>query len=360
MNNHINRTGPAATPVLSLSGGQTHQESTTMKLRPLTLSRLRRLAVAAIAAVGTTLAIAEEAYPSKPITLIVAYQAGGSTDNVARPLAEVLGRVLKTKVVVDNVAGAGGAVGAQKAVTAKPDGYTLLLGANGELVTTKLVNPSQPYDAQKDLTPIGMVSRQGGVLVASRQVGVKTVDQFIQLVRKNPGKYNYATSGVGSFFHYAGEILRERAGVQITHVAYRGVSGLSNDVAGGMVEFAFMGTATARSYLESGLVVPLGVTSGTRSPLLPNVPALAEHPDLKGYDLIGWWALMAPRNVPEPIVAKLKLALKEALKDAQLRKTFEGLGGLPIADNEDVAKFMREETVRYKRFVETTKLDMTK
>jgi tripartite-type tricarboxylate transporter receptor subunit TctC len=329
--------------------------------RLLRLMHVSRVACALIAAAGTMPAGAgDEPYPSKTITLIVGYTAGGSTDSIARPLAEVLGRVLKTRIVVDNVAGAGGALGAQKAVMARPDGYTLLLGANGELVATGLANPAQPYDAQKDLTPIGMVTRQGGVLLASRQVGVRTTDQFVQLLRRHPGKYNYASSGVGSMFHYAGEIVRERTGTQIAHVAYRGSAGLGNDLAGGTVEFGFMGTAPAKSFVDSGLVVPIAVTSATRSPLYPNVPSLAEHPDLKGYDLTGWFALMAPKAVPEAVVTKLKAALKEALKDAQLRKTLDGLGALPTHEDEDVLRVMRDDTVRYKKFVDTTKLDTRK
>ncbi|HSW04678.1 Bug family tripartite tricarboxylate transporter substrate binding protein [Aquabacterium sp.] len=319
----------------------------------------RRL-LALIAGLGATLAAAAEEYPARPITLIVGYTAGGTTDSVARPFAEVLGRVLKTKVVVDNVAGAGGALGAQKVVIARPDGYTLLLGANGELIATGLANPKQPYDGQRDLVPIGLVSHQGGVLLASRQVGVKTTEQFIQLLRKHPGKYNYATSGVGSMFHVAGEILRERTGTQLTHVAYRGASGLGNDLAGGTVEFGFMGTAPAKSFIESGVVVPIAVTSATRSPLYPNVPALAEFPELKGYNLSGWFALMAPKTVPEPIIARLRAALKEALQDGRLRQSLTDLGGLPAADNEDLPKLMRDEHLRYKKFIETTQLDTQK
>lgn len=317
-----------------------------------------RFLVAVLATAAATLAVAQEDYPSRPIMLIVGYGVGGTTDSLARPFADVLGRVLKTKVIVDNVSGAAGAVGAQKVVTARPDGYTLLLGGNSELIATKLINPKQLYDGLKDLTPIGVVSHQGGVLLASRQSGIKTTDQYIQLLRKNPGKYNYASSGVGSMFHFAGEIVRERTGTQVTHVAYRSISTLGSDLAGGTVEFGFMGTGPAKTFIDSGLVVPIAVTSGTRAPMYPNVPSLAEHPELKGYDLTGWFALMAPKGVPEPIVAKLKVALKETLKDTRLRQTFNDLGGLPmIEEEEDLPKLMREESARYKKFVETAHLD---
>jgi len=323
-------------------------------------SRLLPCLVALLAGAAATAAVAEEEYPARPITLIVGYAAGGSTDSIARPFAEVLGRILKTRVIVDNVSGAGGALGAQKVAIARPDGYTLLLGGNGELIATGLANPKQPYDGIRDFTPIGVLNHQGGVLLASRAVGVKTTEQFVQLLRKNPGKYNYASSGVGSMFHFAGEIVRERTGTVVTHVAYRGTAGLGNDLAGGTVEFGYMGTAPAKSFIESGLVVPIAVTSGTRTPLYPNVPSLGEYPDLKGYDLTGWFALIAPKAVPEPIVAKLKAALKEALKDTRLRQTFNDLGGLPMVDDEDLPKLMLEERERYKKFIATTHLDTQK
>jgi tripartite-type tricarboxylate transporter receptor subunit TctC len=322
--------------------------------------RFPRFLVGLLAAGSATIAVAQDDYPARPVTLIVAYNPGGSTDSVARPFADVFGRVLKTKVVIDNVSGAGGAVGAQKAVNARPDGYTLLLGANGELIATKLANPKQGYDGLKDLTPIGLVNRQGGVLLASRNSGVKSFDQFIQLTRKNPGKYNYATSGTGSMFHFAGEVLLARTQLKVPHVPYRGTAGLGNDLAGGTIEFGFMGTGPAKAFIDSGVAVPLAVTSGTRTPMYPNVPSFAEHPELKGYDLTGWFALMAPKGVPEPVVARLKAALKETLKDPKLRQTLTDLGGLPVAEEEDLPKLMREENARYQKFFQTINLEPQK
>jgi len=322
--------------------------------------RFPRFLVTVLAGAVATVAGAQDDYPSRPITLVVGYSAGGSTDSVARPFAEVLARVLKTRVIVENTSGAGGALGAQKVVAARPDGYTLLMGGNGELIATKLINPKQPYDGLKDLAPIGVVNHQGGMLLASRQSGVKTTDQFIQLLRKNPDKYNYGSSGTGSMFHFAGELVRERTGTRIAHVPYRGVPALGNDLAGGAVEFGYMGTGPAKPLIDSGVVVPIAVTSGTRAPIYPNVPALAEHPELKGYDLTGWFALMAPKAVPEPVIAKLKAALKETLKDARLRQTFNDLGGLPMIEDEDLPALMRAEDARYRKFVATAQLETQK
>ena len=321
---------------------------------------LPRLLAGLLAAAPAAHVLADESYPSRPITLVVGYAAGGTTDGVARALSEVLGRGLRTRVVVENVSGASGALGAQKVVQARPDGYTLLLAANGELTATKLLNPRQPYDGLTDLTPIGVVNHQGGVLLASRHSGVKSFEQYLQLLRANPGKYNYASNGIGSMFHYAGEVLRERTGTRISHVPYRSVATLGSDLAGGTVEFGFMGTAPAKPFIDSGVAVPLAVTSATRTPLYPNVPALSEFPELKGYNLTGWLALLAPKGVPEPVIARLKAALKEALKDPQLRRTFTAMGGLPIDENEDLPRLMREETDRYRKFFQSTQMDTQK
>ncbi|HSV84529.1 MAG TPA: tripartite tricarboxylate transporter substrate binding protein [Ramlibacter sp.] len=332
----------------------------SVPMRPRSLGLPRRIVVGLLAGAFATLAAAQDSYPSRPITLLVGYSAGGSTDSVARPFADVLGRVLKTRVVVENVTGAGGAIAAQKVVTARPDGYTLLLGANGELVATKLANPKQPYDGLKDLTPIGVVNHQGGVLLASRQSGVTTTEQLIQLVRKNPARYSYATSGIGTMFHFAGEILLSRTRTQLTHVPYRGSTTLGNDLAGGVIDFGFMGTAPAKAFIDAGIAVPIAVTSPNRTPMYPQVPALAEHPELKGYNITGWFGLMAPKGTPEPVVAKLRSALKETLKDARLRQTFLDLGGLPVVEDEDLPKLMRDESARYQKYFQSINLEPQK
>lgn len=316
------------------------------------------LAGAITLACGTTLA--SESYPQRPITLVTGYAPGGTTDAVARAFAEAMATQLKTSLIVENVPGAGGALGAYKAAKANPDGYTLLVGGDGELVTTKLLNPKQPYDGIQDFRPIGMIARMAGVLVASRQSGVKSTDEFIKALRSKPGKYNYASTGVGNLFHFAGETIRQRTRTTIAHVPYKSIAAITTDIGGGSVEFAFMGSGTAKSYIEAGLVVPLGVTSAMRLPLYPEVPALAEHPELLGFDVAGWFALMAPKGLPDAVASRLQAALKGALQDPRFRKTIESMGGQMVGDAENLPKQMREDTVRYKRLVDSLQLVETR
>lgn len=298
-----------------------------------------------------------EVYPSRPITLVVAYSPGGATDAVARAFADVAGRQLKARFVVENTPGAGGALGAYKVVKAQPDGYMLLLAANGELTTTQLTNPRQPYDAAKDLTPLGVLGHQAGILLSSRQAGVKSPDELVQALRKQPGKYNYATTGVGNMYHFAGEILRQRTRTDMTHVSYKAVSTLSNDLVGNTVDFGFMSPGAAKPFVDAGMVLPVAVTSASRVPLYPQVPALAEHPELKGYDVSGWFALMAPKGLPEAVSERLRATLKGVLKDPQFRQVLEGMGGQVATDAEDLPGLMQQETAHYKKWFETANLN---
>ncbi|RYF20078.1 MAG: tripartite tricarboxylate transporter substrate binding protein, partial [Comamonadaceae bacterium] len=206
-----------------------------------TVSLPRRGALAAgIAAAllaGTPAAFAQApAYPSKPITIVVGYPAGGSTDLVGRMVGTELGNRLGQPVVIENLGGAGGSIGAQKVANAQPDGYTLLVGASNELAITNLVNKKIKYGI-KDFTAIGMVSSQPMVLVASPSTGVKTAAEFTQLVSKNPGKYSYGSSGVGTALHLTGEMVKEQGKLFMTHIPYRGVAPLTNDLIGNNLEF---------------------------------------------------------------------------------------------------------------------------
>ena len=186
-----------------------------------------------------------DVYPSKPITLVVGYPPGGSTDLTGRALGLELSQRLGVPVVIENVGGAGGAIGAQKVANAAPDGYTLLVGANNEVAISRLVNPSVRYDL-KDFTPIGLVASQPLVLVASPAAGVKNANDLLALLKKNPGKFSYGSSGVGTSLHLAGEMVKQQGGVFMTHVPYRGVAPLTNDLLGGNIEFGMFVLSSAR------------------------------------------------------------------------------------------------------------------
>lgn len=294
---------------------------------------------------------AQAAYPSKPIKLVVGYAPGGSVDMAARVVADMLAAKLGTAVVVDNVAGAAGVVGAQRVVSSAPDGYTLLLGSSNEMAATGLVNPAQKYDPVSDMTPIGLVATAPVLLVAGPKMNVKNLDEFISLVKRNPGQYSYGSSGVGSTLHFAGELIKQRAGMFMTHIPYRGTAALTSDLVGGSLDFAIVSPTAAAPFLQSQRFTALGVTSAKRFPTLPQVPALGEHSLLKGYELSGWFALAAPKGLAPEVTQRLNAALKAGLAEPVFRRRLEEGGSIPATGSEDLARVMREDTDKYRQLV---------
>ena len=319
-----------------------------MTFAPASLSR--RTALASLGAAGLALALPGQAqgrYPEKPIKLLVGYAPGGSVDMAARVVADILTAKLGATVVVENVAGAAGVVAAQRAVSSAHDGYTLLAGSSNEMAATAQVNPAQKYDPLKDLTPLGLIANAPVLLVAGPKVGVKNLDEFIALVKRSPGKYSYGSSGVGSTLHFAGELVKQRAGVFMTHIPYRGTATLTSDLVGGTLDFAIVSPTAAAPFIQGGRIVPLGVTSAKRFPSLPQVPALGEHAALKGYELTGWFALAAPAGLPPEIAQRLRAALQAGLAEPAYRKRLEDGGSIPATGKEDLARIMREDTAKY-------------
>ena len=307
------------------------------------------LSVAALAPAQT------DSYPSKPITIVVGYPPGGSTDLTGRVVAAALGKSLNATVVVDNVGGAGGAIGAQKVLNAAPDGYTLLVGANNEVAINRLVSPTIKYQWQ-DFTPIGLIASQPMVLVASPKMGVKNTDEFIQLAKSKPGRFSYGSSGVGTALHLAGEMVKEQAGLFMTHIPYRGVAPLTNDLVGNNLEFGVFVLSSGLPHIRSGKVIALGTTEKQRSKVTPDIPALAEHPALKSTDISTWFVLMAPGKLPEAIQTRLKKALAEALQNADLRSKLEASGSAVASAPVDMNKFLRDETTKYQRIVDFARI----
>ena len=313
---------------------------------------LHTIGLAALMATAMSSAVAQTpAWPTRPITIVVGYPPGGSTDLTGRTLAAELSTKLGVPVVIDNVGGAGGAIGAQKVANAAPDGYTLLVGANNEIAISRLVTPATKYEL-KDFTPIGLIASQPLVLVASAQSGVKTVAQFIDATRKSPGKYSYGSSGVGTSLHLAGEMVKQQAGVFLTHIPYRGVAPLTNDLLGGNIDFGVFVLSSGLAHIKSGKVVALGTTETKRSAVTPDIPALAENPQLKNMDIGVWLALMGPAKLPEPIAAKLRKALDESLQSPDFRRKMEASSSTVATGKVDVARFLQDETAKYKKIVE--------
>ncbi len=324
----------------------------------MNLSIKRRLmwAVACLVALLTNHSFAQsDNYPSKPITIVVGYPPGGSTDLTGRVLANALAKSLNATVVVENVGGAGGAIGAQKVLNAAPDGHTLLVGANNEVAINRLVSPTIKYSWQ-DFTPIGLIASQPLVLVAAPRMGVKNTEEFIKLVKSNPGRFSYGSSGVGTSLHLAGEMVKEQAGIFMTHIPYRGVAPLATDLIGNNLEFGVFVLSSGLPHIRSGKVVALGTSEKKRSMLTPDIPALAEHPALKNTDISTWFVLMAPGKLPEPVAAKLRKGLADALQNPELRSKLEASGSAVTQGAVDMNKFLREETAKYQRIVDFAKI----
>ena len=321
-----------------------------------TVHPLRRAALLCGLAVLAAPAIAQDAYPSKPITIVVGYPPGGSTDLTARTVATELGNKLGVPVVIENLGGAGGAIGAQKVANAAPDGYTLLVGANNEIAINKLVTKKVKYDI-KDFTAIGLIASQPLVLVASTGAGVKNMAEFTQKVSKNPGKFSYGSSGVGTALHLAGEAVKEQGKLFMTHIPYRGVAPLTSDLMGNNLEYGVFVLSSGLPHIKSGKVVALGTTEARRSPLTPDIPALGEHPQLKGIDIGTWFVLMGPARLPEAVTTRLKTALAEALKSPEFRQKMEASGSTVAAPGADVQQFLASEVAKYQKIVQFAKIE---
>lgn len=323
--------------------------------------QLTRRAFQALAATAALLAVPAWAqsstYPSRPITMLIGYPPGGSTDLTGRTVAEELARILKTTVVVENLGGAGGALAAQKLIAAPADGYTLMVGANNELVINQHINRQIKYDGLKDFTPIGLVASQPLVLVASPKAGVKTTAEFVEKVRRHPGQFSYGSSGVGTSLHLAGELVKERAGLDLVHVPYRGVAPLTTDLLGNTIEYGVYVLSSGLPHIRAGKVTALGTTEAKRSALTPDIPALSEHPAMKDIDVSTWFMLVGPQGLPQPVVQTLRAALDEALKAPALRQKLEASGSTVVNAQPDLRAFMTAESAKFKRMAEVAKIE---
>lgn len=312
------------------------------------------IALGAIAPFG---AVAQE-FPSRPVTIVVPFAAGGGVDITARLLAEKLRTTLGGTVIVDNKAGGSGMIGAQAVVKAAPDGHTVLLGSAGETAINPFVYKGRmQYDPAKDLVPVTLVVRIPNVLVVANQLPVKNTEELITHAKKNPGRLSYSTSGVGNPQHLNGELLEELAGVHMVHIPYRGASGQLVDVTTGVVDMTFVSYTAARSFIQSGKVKAIAVTSSSRAPFAPDLPALAEYKPLAKYQLENWFGLFAPAGTPDAVVQKLNAAVTAALKDPELAKKLRDQGGEPTPLTAQQFKdFIKKESVQFERIVTTAKI----
>ncbi|MBK6009185.1 tripartite tricarboxylate transporter substrate binding protein [Ramlibacter ginsenosidimutans] len=313
----------------------------------------RNLLLAA-ALLAPVLASAQAGWPAaKPITLVVPYTAGGSVDYNARLVAQRLSQRLKQTVLIDNIGGAGGAVGLAKAAAAAPDGYTLVAGTDSAIAIGKLVNPAAyRFDPLQALTPVAMLNTAPLVLVAGPKMPARTYADFVQLAKAKPGQLTYATSGVGTVLQLAMELLKERSAIYVTHVPYRGGGQIATDVIGGQVDVAMLVSTTAVPQVLGGRMRALGVTGPARLDSLPNVPAFSEMPGLKGHVMVSWTGIFAPTGTPPAIVHRLNEELNAVLQEPEVRARFGEQGALPGSGSaEDLGRFVQAEHARYREIV---------
>jgi tripartite-type tricarboxylate transporter receptor subunit TctC len=271
--------------------------------------------------------VAADDYPSRPITLIVPFAPGGFNDISGRLIAQKVSEELGQTIVVDNRPGAAGAIGANAVARARPDGYTLGFFSSGPLASNLSLYKSLSYDPIKDFAPITRATSTPNVLVVSLDVPAKTLPEFVAHLKKNPGKINYGTSGNGSTPHLSAVLLESMAGVRMTHVPYKGGSQTNIGLQNGEVQMAFSPIVELMPLIKAGKVRALAVTSTARSPLLPDVPAVAEQ--YPGYEIQIWNGVVAPAGTPQPVVDRLNAAIRKAMETSELKAKLMDLGLTP-------------------------------
>ena len=324
---------------------------------------MTRNARAAAAALFTLLfgsfAVSAADYPTRPVSLVVAFTPGGPSDVLARIVGKKLEVLLKQPFVIENRPGAGGNIAAESVARAAPDGYTLLNGNNSILATNASLYKKIAYDAEKDFAPISLLGLQPNILVVNPQVPARTMADLVALAKQNPGKLNFASSGYGAAAHLAGELFKTEAQIDIVHVAYKGAAPALQDVIAGHVQMMFATSASVIGHIKSGALRPLAVTTLKRTPLLPDV-ATVDELGIKGFDATTWHGLVAPAGTPKEIIATLQAATMDALKDTDVRQQLENLG-VDVAGStpEEFAAYIRSETPKWTAVVKASgaKLD---
>ena len=307
---------------------------------------------------GATAAPAQQPYPSRPITLIVPYAAGGSVDVVARVVATALGQKLNQNVVIENVAGAGGVTGTQRAARAEPDGYTLLFSVESTMAIAKLVQPHVvQYDSQKDFAPISLIGTSPLVLVGKKDLPASTIAELMVLLRANPGKYSYASSGVGTSLQVAGEMINIEGKVQMVHVPYRVGSQIVTDLMGNQIDLAVLPLVMALPSYRNGNIKIFGITEPERSSLAPDLPSLAEQPELKNVSMTVWYGLFAPAKVDPAIIDRIYHALAAALREPELQAKLADVNLRVVGSSPaEFAKFLADEIAKFAAVVKAANI----
>lgn len=294
-------------------------------------------------------------YPIKPVRIVVPYAAGGPYDEIVRVLGQRLTEIWGQAVVVENRGGAGGNIGAEVVAKAVGDGYTLLIGNAGPITVNPTLFKKLPYDPQRDLAPVTMVNAGRMVLSVHPSLPAKGVKDLMELARANPGRLNFASSGVGNLQHLGMELLRLQAGVTMNHVPYKGAAPAFVDLISGQVDLMFANIVGTMPHLRTGRVRAVAVSSATRSPLLPEVPAVAET--YKGFDIPTWSGMFAPAATPRDIIGKLNADFSKVLARADVKERFAHQGSEATPSTpEALADHVRKETVMYANVIRAAKI----
>jgi tripartite-type tricarboxylate transporter receptor subunit TctC len=318
--------------------------------------RHQLLLLSALALGHAPLALAQDAWPAKPIRLVVPFAAGGTSDILGRTIGDKLQAALKQTVIIDNKAGAGGVIGADVVAKSAPDGYTVLLGTIASHAINPALQPKMPYNAATDFAPVILLGSISNVLLVGAEQPFKNVKDLIAAAKAKPGSIAFASAGQGSSQHMSGETFKLLAGAELTHVPYKGSAPAVQDVIGGQIPMSFETVTVALPHIQSGKVRALAVTSAARSPALPNLPTLQEA-GVPGFDVASWQALYAPAGTPPAIVQRLNAEVEKILAQPDVKAKMEGLGLVHTANTpEQFTAFGRAELTKWAKVVKEGKV----
>jgi len=311
----------------------------------------RRAALAAVALAALAPAGMAQGFPERPVTLVIPFAAGGSTDVVGRIVAERMSQELGQQIVVENVGGAGGSLGAGNVARARPDGYTILMGTVATHALNPLVLANPPYDATADFEPISLLVVVPNVLAVNPELPVETVQDLIDMAKAEPGALAYASSGNGTPLHLSGELFKSMAGVDLQHVPYQGSGPALTDVIGNQVPIIFDNLPSASAHIAAGALRPLGVTTTERAPSFPDIPTIAET--LPGYETYTWNALFAPAGTPPEVIERLNAAAVATMADPAIVARMDEFSAQVVASTpEALAAHVQAETAKWTPVVE--------
>lgn len=319
-----------------------------------TRRRLVQAMTLAVAMMGGS-AMAQQNWPSKPISLVVPFPPGGTTDVLARSLGEKLAQSLGQPVLVENRPGAGATLGAGQVANAKPDGYTLLMGAVHHTIATS-VYKKLPYDFQKSFAPITTVALVPNVLVVNASTPAKSVAELVALAKAQPGKLAYGSNGNGTAQHLIGTQFQNLTGAELLHVPYKGSAPMATDLLGGQITMSFDTVTPVLQHIQAGKLRALAVTTAKRSSVLPNVPTLQEA-GLKEFDIGTWFGVLAPAATPKDIVTRLNTEMVKVIQSPEFRKRMDEIGAEPVGNSsEQMAQQIKSETEKFAKFVKDAKV----